>query len=140
MPHTHQHDRKTELNVFWIPADTDIPMEMKVIGADWQSMSRLVDGYIEVVRSTNVPDLYCGCPIIMVVNEEGMLQNMPDNLRATTATANGAVHAIRGDVFLIGEGLVKSSDPDEGPEPDFISLHSALSRWEGPGHPLPVAL
>jgi hypothetical protein len=33
----HFHTKGDELHVFWIPADTDIPMQMKVVKSGWGS-------------------------------------------------------------------------------------------------------
>lgn len=139
---THTHPRRSEFNIFWIPADPDIPMQLKIIGADWQSMSRFVDGYIEVISQVHLPELYCGCSMVMVVNEEGLLKKLPENLRATALIPPDKVNmtdSIVGDVFLVGCGQITPDHPEDDPEVDFFTLPSALRRWEGPGHPLPTS-
>lgn len=130
----HVHTRGDEYRVFWIPADVDIPMEMKVIATDWRSMASLVGGYIEVLRSDSIPELYCGCHMVMVVNEEGRLHALPENHRASILA--NKPRPILGDVFVIGEGMVDI--PDEGQDVDFFSLPPALVDWAGPGSPLPA--
>lgn len=124
----HIHKKTDELYVFAIPADTDQPMEMKVIPNKWEAMSKLVGGYIEVVRTEYIPELYCGCRMVMVVDDEGLLKQKPANTRASIFYPG--YDSIVGDVFLVGEGMVNG-------EPDFFCLPQTLSTWEGPGNPLP---
>lgn len=131
MNNTHTHPRTDELHVYTVPADTDHKMEMKVVRNHFRAMMDLVGGYIEVVR-TGLPELPCGCRLVMVVNEEGRLQDLPRNSRAETYYPG----TIAGDVFLVGEGLVP--DNEGFAEPDFFSLPQNFSTWEGPGSPLPT--
>lgn len=133
MTNNHTHTRKDELHVFFIPADTDQKMEMKVVSNTWQGMADLVGGYIEVVTHPLIPDLYCGCQMVLVVNEMGLIQRLPVNLRASIYYP--ASTGLRGDVFLVGQGLVET--PEET-SPDLFSLPQALVTWEGPGNPLPT--
>lgn len=130
---THLHTLTDELHVYFIPADTDLPMGMKVIPNMWRSVKNLIGGYIEQVVPNTAPELYCGCEMAMLVDEEGSMKQLPENIRA------GILHqhrrdVIRGDVVLVGLGMVQSND---GEEPSWFSLPQALTAWEGPGNPLP---
>lgn len=129
------HDKPTEYGVFWVPADTDQKMEYKIIGTNFHELGKLVGGYIEVVRTAAMPDLKCGCQMVMVVNEEGRLRGLPQNPRAEIYYPHGP---IVGDVFLIGEGPVRY-DEDEI-EPDFFGLPPEFNEWDGPGNPIPNQL
>lgn len=131
MTELHTHPRSDELAVYWIPSDPGIPCELKVIGNGWHDMTKLVSGFITIARNPAIPKLHCGCLMVMVVNEEGQLHQMPPNPRVQAYYDRQIV----GDVFLVGEGLVPS---DEGPpEIDFFTLPPSMINWEGPLHPLP---
>jgi hypothetical protein len=103
---------------------------MRAIPHQLDHMQKIVGGYIEVTR--RCPDLPCGCPMVMVINEEGVIMNLPLNRRAMEYYPGPIV----GDVFLVGEGLVKGHDELEDIE--FFSLPSTYHEWEGPGHPFPA--
>jgi hypothetical protein len=132
MSNKHNHPRKDEMGVFWIPADTDIPMEYKLIENNWRAMSQLIDGYCTLVHSELMPELYCGCRMVMVVDEEGEMKNLTQNLRAQIYYPHP--YPVVGDVFLMAEGLVYTAD---GVDVDLFGLPPELNRWEGPGSPLP---
>lgn len=131
-PHTHK--RGDELHVFFVPADTDQKMEIKVIHNGFQAMQRMVGGYIEIVRTRDMPELECGCRLVMVVNEEGLIHSLPQNPRASIFYPFGA--GIVGDAFILGEGPVP--DEDGLTELDLFSLPQSMSLWEGPGSPVPT--
>lgn len=132
MSDTHTHPKTDELFVYWVPADTDIPMEMKAVANDWRALAQLVGGYFEVVRGRYMPELPCGCMMAMGVNETGLLRRLPANPRVDVFYPFPP--GICGDVFLVGEGLVKTQDGDDV---DFLSLPEAMKVWEGPGSPIP---
>lgn len=134
MSQTHVHLKGDELHVWWIPSDTDTPMALRVVENNYQSLQTLVDGYIEIVRTPFLPELSCGCSMVMVVDEEGRLKGREQNIRAQLYYPHTP---IVGDAFLIAEGLVKAQW-DEGPEPDFFSLPPEFNKWEGPGNPIPL--
>jgi hypothetical protein len=127
----HLHTRTDELHVFFIPADTDCRMGMRVIGRGLSAMQKVVGGYIQEVNSPLLPELYCGCPMVIIADEEGKLKQKPHNLRASILLMGD--HFV-GDVFLVGQGLV-GKKPDR--EVDYFSLPQILNEWEGPGNPLP---
>lgn len=140
----HAHRRTPEIFVFWIPADSSVPMELKLIPNTLQAMQQYVGGYIERVHTAVMPELACGCPMVMMVNEDGLARQLPFNPRATAyyPYANGIV----GDAILMGEGLVApdpkshSYEPGDEAEPDAFSLPTNFHTWEGPGHPIPVTV
>lgn len=128
---TSVHTKPEEVGVFWIPADSDIPMQYKIIRNHWQEMGRLVKGYMEIVRTEFMPELRCGCRMVMVVNEDGHSKGLEQNIRAQIYYP---FNAIVGDVFLIGEGPVRGED---GVGVDFFGLPPEFNDWEGPGNPIP---
>lgn len=79
-------------------------------------MQALVDGPIEVAESCLEPTWArepADC-IHLIVNEEGLLRQLPDNLRATDLYACGDRSAIVGDAILAagrGEDLIGFSKP-----------------------------
>lgn len=134
MNNTHTHPKTEDLAVYCIPADSDTRMSLGVIHNQYQSLQNMVKGYIEIVRTEYMPELSCGCRIVMVVNEEGRLKGLEQNIRAGVYYPHAP---IVGDAILVGEGLVKSPW-DEEAEPDFFSLPPEFNHWEGPGHPIPT--
>jgi hypothetical protein len=70
--------------------------------------------------------------ISMVVHEEGYLYNLPPNPRATSVF----IEPLVGDVFFVGEGLVRHNGETEI---DLFSLPPEFNHWEGPGKPYPVS-
>lgn len=71
--------------------------EVKVIENNIDEMQKIVGGWIETVRISK--------DIIMVVNEEGMLQELPFNFFTMVSTSDGnsvkPVDEILGDVFFV---------------------------------------
>lgn len=61
--------------------------------------------------------------VVMIVDEEGRLKNLPFNLRAAMLYHPRAI--IAGDAFLVGEGMVLDEEGFE--EPDFISLPDVVT-------------
>ena len=78
----------------------------------FESIGKAVGGWIEVVHPKALPSPYC-----MVVNEEGLLLNLPLNMMGCMLYGM-ALHGnpIVGDIVLLKEGMT-----DEG-ERDFIGL------------------
>ena len=130
----HIHPRSDELHVFFVPADSSEPCKSMVIPHDLENMQRLVEGYIEVVRTQQMPVLECGCPMAMVVNEEGLIYRLPLNSRASLLYPVRA--SIYGNAFLLGEGPVHT-DEEGWSDVDFFSLPQVFSQWAGPGDPIP---
>ena len=65
-----------------------------------EELQKLVEGYIEVHKLRNGDDL--------VINEEGMLQNLPINQEATTLLkSNGGASQICGFPVHVKAGLMK---------------------------------
>lgn len=114
-----------QIRVYFIPADTDKPMEVKMINRGWLAMSELIGGgYIEVVRTPEMPKMK-GSPMVMVVDEEGLLKRLEHNPRASIYYPG--FDGIKGDAFLVAEN-----------GPDFTSLPEAIVDWDGPGSKLPA--
>ena len=66
----------------------------------YEDLVSCVGGYIEFI--------YLNDGMVLVVNEEGLILNLPYNERATnTALAEGKKHNIVGDVLLIGTNFIK---------------------------------
>lgn len=128
MAKPHRHPKSGELHGFFIPADTDLPMEMKVIPHNLRAVQDLVGGYIEQLFPNPLLRLGCGCLIMMLADEDGVPLHLPQNLRASTLRPG--IHPIVGDVFLVGDGPV-------GAGRDWFSLPQAFAQWEGPGSSLP---
>lgn len=121
----HTHPKTDELHVLFVPSLGN--PEVRVIRRGLKPMQELVGGYIEYVASELLPELPCGCRLIMVVDEEGRLKGREQNPRASMISGR----LIVGDVFLLGQGLV-------GSEVDFFSLPQSYTKWT-PGKPWPLS-
>jgi hypothetical protein len=122
------------MGVFWIPADTDIPMQFKCIGTGWQDVNKFLGGYVESVHTEHMPELACGCAMVMLVDEEGLLKRLPFNTRASIYYPFGP--GISGDAIVLGQGLVSYNHAEA--EPDWFGLPQEFTAWEGPGSPIPA--
>lgn len=136
----HTHPKTDELCVFWIPADQTQPMEFKTLKNNWYSLGEFLGGYLERVSTDLMPELHCGCRMVMAVNENGHLQHLPLNARASLFYPYSP--GIVGDAFMVGEGLVGAKGmaigtPGEEVAIDFFSLPQAIAGWKGPGFDLP---
>lgn len=122
---SHTHWRSGEGLVWWIPSNPDRKPELKATAFDLDSLSSFVGGYIEVIRPPDLPILECGCSLILVTNEEGLLLDLPPNPLAS------ALHPplVVGDVFLVAEGPVQGRGDNYG-EPDFFGLPpDSFASW-----------
>ena len=117
----HPHPKSDTLLVILLPADEQLEVEFKLIESGLEPMQKLVGGYIERVLSSIV--LPCGCNTNLVVNEEGLIEGLAPNSRATRLVTREIRREmrdpIRGDAFLVGEGPVLGS---EGVSNDWFSL------------------
>lgn len=68
-------------------------------------LQQLVGGYIELVRPAGLVP-----PFVMVVDEEGLLKDKPENRIASYLYGGRA--PIVGDVIIMGEGLNQDSERD----------------------------
>lgn len=87
-----------------------------------QTLGKAVGGYIEHVRPRGLPD-----PLCMIVNEEGLLLDLPVNpVGCVLYGTEEHGHPIVGDLVILAEGWT-----EEGP--DLASLTekqtAALTRW-----------
>ena len=98
----------------------------------------LDSGYIEVVHPKGLPDPYC-----MIVNEEGLLQNLPWNLFGSFLY--GTIYhgnPIVGDIVILKEGFTTPGERDFiGLDEDDIKFLGAMAvsesggdiKWESEG-------
>lgn len=128
MAKVHAHVRTDEGMIWWVPSDYQIKPQLKTTDFSLNSLSSFVGGYIEVVRSPHLPVLECGCRVVMVVNEEGLLDELPVNDFASIIYGPSE-RGVVGDVFLVAEGPVRNSNPEDDPEPDFFGLPATLHNW-----------
>lgn len=91
---------------------TDLELSVRDFEAPlYESIGKAVGGYIEIVHPMGLKEPYC-----MVVNEEGLLQNLPLNpIGSFWYGTQFHGHPIVGDIVLMKEGVV-------GCEIDFIGL------------------
>lgn len=95
----------------------------------YKSIGEAVDGWIEIVRPVRLGRPYC-----MVVNEEGLLRNLPMNalgsyLYGTDTHGNPIV----GDIVLLKEGINSDGEYDflGLNEQDIEYLHNLVSTVSG---------
>lgn len=114
------------MKVLKIPAEMpleDYKPEVLEITGDLDSMKDIVGGWIEIVHPAGEFHPHQRMDgVVMVVNDEGLLHNLPINRHASVIYGvldHG--HWIHGDVFLCGmemgpEGADLASYPHEGTE------------------------
>ena len=102
--------------------------------ATLETLQELVDGPIEVTASclgiTWARELVDG--IDLIVNEEGLLRQLPDNPRATDLYAYGDRSTIVGDALLAagrGEDLIGFTKPGCKTLAEFWSLDMEDGTW-----------
>ena len=104
---------KSKKLIVILPNGTAVALDAKdPIALD--ELQFMVGGYIETVPTLNLPKMN-GRRIIMVVNEEGKLKNLPRNTKATRVAAISSVDYIAGRAVLCkedGEDL-RPFDEDE---------------------------
>ena len=92
--------KKNAIGVLFSADDSIKALEFKGAHVTLEEMQKCVGGYIELI--------YLNDGMALVVNEEGLILNLPYNERATnTALAEGKEHHIVGDVLLIGTNFIK---------------------------------
>ena len=104
----------------------------------YETIGKAVGGWIEVVHPKGLPDPFC-----MVVNEEGLLQNLPWNLFGSflyRTIYHG--NPIVGDIVLLKEGYTDAGERDLiGLDEDDIKFLGAMAisesggdiKWESEG-------
>lgn len=130
----HTHKKTNFINVLRVPADANAPIRIKTLINNWQSIVGCLDGYFQAIPSSQLPILPCGCPMVMLVDEDGQLKRLPVNERVMHLYPEPLV----GDVLLVGEGLV--SDPCLNVVVGWISLPSSYHRWTDLREPAPVSV
>ena len=93
--------KKNAIGVLFSADNSIKALEFKGSHVTLKEMQKCVGGYIELI--------YLNDGMVLVVNEEGLILNLPYNERATIfATAlEGKEHHIVGDVLLIGANFIK---------------------------------
>ena len=93
--------KKNAIGVLFSADNSIKALEFKGSHVTLEEMQKCVGGYIELI--------YLNDGMVLVVNEEGLILNLPYNERATIfATAlEGKEHHIVGDVLLIGANFIK---------------------------------
>jgi hypothetical protein len=116
------------MQILVIPVTGDTTLVDLPKGDGLRVMQAAVGGYIELIRLA--PDL------LMYVNEEGLIHNLPFNGRASALllsmyeisgnpTPIGG-HDLRGDVFIIGD----DGGPENAPIPDgWIDWLKSVELW-----------
>ena len=100
--------------------------KMKVVEFEeplYKTIGAAVDGWIEVVHPRGLADPFC-----MVVNDEGLLKQLPLNTLGCILYGT-AIHGspIVGDVVLIKEGFTKAGERDFiGLEDEDINMLGAM--------------
>lgn len=104
----------------------------------YESIGKAAGGWIEVVHPKGLPDPFC-----MVVNEEGLLQNLPWNLFGSFLY--GTIYhgnPIVGDIVLLKEGYTDAGERDLiGLDEEDIKFLGAMAisesggdiKWESEG-------
>lgn len=91
---------------------TDKISVAKIDGDSLHALQKMVGGFIKIVRPR-----YLRKPYVMIVNEEGLLHDLPVN--NTGSLLYAGITPIVGDVLIMQEGF-----NDEG-EPDLMGLGPA---------------
>ena len=92
---------------------TDKISVAKIDGDSLHALQKMVGGFIEIVRPR-----YLRKPYVMIVNEEGLLHDLPVNNTGTLLYGSNLT-PILGDIVIMQEGFT-----DEG-EPDLMGLEPA---------------
>lgn len=118
---------------------TENKMQVREFGEPaYESIGKAVGGWIEVVHPKGLPDSYC-----MIVNEEGLLQNLPWNLFGSFLY--GTIYhgnPIVGDIVLLKDGYTDAGERDLiGLDEEDIKFLGAMAisesgsdiKWESEG-------
>lgn len=95
----------------------------------YKSIGEAVDGWIEIVHPVRLARPYC-----MVVNEEGLLRNLPMNFLGSYLYGTDTHgHPIAGDIVLLREGINSDGELDllGLNEQDIEYLHNMVSTVSG---------
>ena len=96
---------KTDGTAQLVPCDAN-----KTLSLD--KLHELVGGYVEVVRASRI------APLVMIINEEGRLLNLPLNQNATAWQS-----AIHGFQQIVGDVVVMCQQGE-----DFVGLNPKLAK------------
>ena len=78
---------------------------VELTGDSLDKLQKMVGGFIEIVRARNLR-----LPYVMVVNEEGLIHNLPVN--NTGSLLYAGITPIVGDVVIMKEGYNDEGEPD----------------------------
>ncbi len=98
------------IKVKLVPADPEMPEEIREVPNDWSIFKVLVDGWIEIVKTMHMRQQN----ICMIVNEDGHAKGKPLNRRAMEQSQYPGM--IVGDVFFVGWNYHPDADWHDYPE------------------------
>lgn len=104
---------------------TDEISVAKIDGDSLHALQKMVGGFFEIVRPR-----YLRKPYVMIVNEEGLLHDLPVN--NTGSMLYAGITPIVGDVVIMQEGFNDEGEPDLmglGPEEASTLLEEFLHRF-----------
>lgn len=94
--------------------------KLSIIDVDfdnYRDIQKVVGGYFETVRTTRMADFFHDPYIIMLVDEEGIIKGLPQNLVGSIlyGTQTHGVPLVGDLIFarLCGEDIVAPEDPEE---------------------------
>ena len=95
-----------------VVVSTENTVEIRDFGAPlYKTVGEAVGGYIEIVHPMGLVD-----PLVMIVNEEGLLKELPENLLGCLLYGTHMHgHPIVGNIVVMKTGFV-------GGEPDIVGL------------------
>jgi hypothetical protein len=118
----------TAVSILVIPADTTEAVRVESIEPGLEPFQKLVGGYIEQLPGRDAPGV-TGDSWLAYVNEEGKLENLAVNERATAFMHSvGGIYdwdTINGAMIIIGEG--------DGEEADYADIPPQLLQFAGQG-------
>ena len=98
------------LQVKYVPADPELPEELKEVPNDLSIFKVLVDGWVEIVKTPHMMQQQ----IVMLVNDNGWNQGLPINRRAQERSQYPG--KIVGDAVFVGWNYHPDSDWHDYPE------------------------
>ena len=120
----------TAVSILVIPADSAEAVRVESIEPGLEPFQKLVGGYIEQLPGRDTPGV-SGYSWLAYVNEEGKLENLPVNERATAFMHSvGGIYdwdTINGAMIIIGEG----DGEGDGEESDYTDIPSKLLHFAG---------
>ena len=108
-----------------LPSDPTKEVEFKELPDDQTKFvheaSRIVHGYLERVYTQALLNAFPSSPrVVMLLNEDGQVQKLPINEKASKYYPNDYGIKVRGEAILVGE-IDTWTDP-EGPDRKFVDI------------------